>query len=141
LVQNNWQICILYSTPLQSELQDLCVEKPSFFSSLGNVFEWKDMSTCRLLFQWASPIKNYLSMLVWVQSEHHHFIEFNLFSLWYSLKMFCKKKNLVQNNWQICILYSTPLQSELQDLCVEKPSFFSSFKWVNDCCQKPNDNF
>jgi hypothetical protein len=30
----------------------------------NNVFEWSDMSTCKLLFQWASTIKIQLSMLV-----------------------------------------------------------------------------
>jgi len=30
----------------------------------NNVFEWSDMSTCRLLFQWASTIKIQLNALV-----------------------------------------------------------------------------
>jgi hypothetical protein len=29
----------------------------------NNVFEWSDMSTCGLLFQWASTIKLQLSVL------------------------------------------------------------------------------
>ena len=37
----------------------------------NNVSEWSDMSTCRLLFQWASTIKIQLGCVCLVQSEPH----------------------------------------------------------------------
>ena len=41
-----------------------------------NVFEWNNMSTCRLLFQWASTVQIQLSL---VQSRlHHRLIEMQL---------------------------------------------------------------
>ena len=54
----------------------------------NNVSGWSDMSTRWLLFQWASTIEIQLSVLVLEQSRHHHhFIENNLFSPWYSWKI------------------------------------------------------
>ena len=52
----------------------------------NNVSEWSDMSTRGLLFQWTSTIK--IQRVGLVQSgHHHHFIECNLFSAWYSWKI------------------------------------------------------
>jgi hypothetical protein len=53
--------------------------------NLDNVSEWSDMSTCGLLFQWASTINI-------LQCEH--LIKSNLFSTWFSLEIV----QLVLNN-------------------------------------------
>jgi len=34
-----------------------------------NVYKWSDMSTCELLFQWATTIKIQLSMMVWYKAN------------------------------------------------------------------------
>ena len=62
--------------------------KDCLVQNQNNVSEWSDMSTHRLLFQWASAIKIQLRVLGLVLSgHHHHFIECNLFSSWYSWKI------------------------------------------------------
>jgi hypothetical protein len=54
---------------------------------LYNVSEWSNMSTHRLLFQWAST-KNLAKHVGLVQSGHHyHLIKCNLFSPWYAWKI------------------------------------------------------
>ena len=61
----------------------------------NNVSEWSDMSNRGQLFQWASTYKNSTRRVGLEQSgDHHHFIENNLFSPWYS----CKIAHLVLNN-------------------------------------------
>jgi hypothetical protein len=62
----------------------------------NNVCEWGNMSTCRLLLQWASTIKIQLSVLVWYKADLI-IISLkinNLFSPWYSWKI----AELVLNN-------------------------------------------
>ena len=50
-----------------------------------NVFEWGDMSICRLLFQWTSTIKIQLSVLVLYKADLILIsLKINLFSSWYN---------------------------------------------------------
>ena len=52
-----------------------------------NMSEWSDVSTCGLLFQWPSTIKNSTKHFGLVQGGHHyHLIECKLFLPWYSWK-------------------------------------------------------
>ena len=54
----------------------------------NNVSEWNDMSTSRLLFQWASTIKIQLSVLVYNKADLIIIsLKINLFSPWYSWKI------------------------------------------------------
>jgi hypothetical protein len=55
----------------------------------NNVSEWSDLSTRGLLFQWASTIKNHLSVLVYYKAADLIIIslKINLFSPWYSWKI------------------------------------------------------
>ena len=60
-----------------------------------NMSQWCYMSIRGLLFQWASTINNPTKRVVLVKSgPHHHLIENNLCSPWYS----CKFAELVFNN-------------------------------------------
>jgi hypothetical protein len=53
-----------------------------------NVFEWGDMSICRLLFPWASTMKIQLNMLVWYKADLIIIsLKINLFLPWYSWKI------------------------------------------------------
>jgi hypothetical protein len=54
----------------------------------NNVSEWSDMSTCRLLFQWASTINIQLSLLISYKVDLIIIsLKINLFSPWYSWKI------------------------------------------------------
>ena len=54
--------------------------------SQNNVSKMSGMSSCRLLFQWASTRKIQLNELV-QYNHHHHLIKSNLFMTWYSWKL------------------------------------------------------
>jgi hypothetical protein len=50
----------------------------------GNVFEWSDMFTCGLLFQWTKTTKNPTKHVNPVQSGHHyHLIEYKTLFIWH----------------------------------------------------------
>ena len=52
-----------------------------------NVSKWRDMSTCWLLFQWASTMKIQLSVLAWNKADLIIIsMKINFFSPWYSWK-------------------------------------------------------
>jgi hypothetical protein len=58
--------------------------------------EWSNMSTCRLLFQWASTIK------IQQSRRRHHLLQYNLFSPWKSWKIAYLALN---NNQQLLCVY------------------------------------
>jgi hypothetical protein len=71
-----------------------------------NVLKWVEMSICGMLFQWVSTIKNTIKHvgLVQIGPHHHHLIEINLFSLWYSWKI---AELALNNNHSLKIIAST----------------------------------
>ena len=70
----------------------------------NNVSKWNAMSTCGLLFQWASTIKIQLSMLVLLKADLNiislNLQKCNLFSPWYCWKI----AHLVLNNNHLNLL-------------------------------------
>ena len=78
-----------------------------------NVAEWNEMSTSRLLLQWASyHYKHLIKPVGLVQSRHHHhnFIECNLFSPWYSWKI----AHLALNNNHSLTIWRNDTKYEIQ---------------------------
>ena len=69
------------------------------------VSEWSDMSTHRLLFQWATDSIKHVGQ---VQSgHHHHFIECNLFLSWYGWKIVhslkISNKHAYNLTWEVLV--------------------------------------
>ena len=74
----------------------------------NNVSEWSDMSTQRLLFQWASTIKIQLSVLVWYKAVLIIIsLKINLFSPWYSWQIAALALN---NNYSLKTVQTCEIQ-------------------------------
>jgi hypothetical protein len=73
--------------------------------NLDNVFQWSSISTVLLLFQWTSTIKNPTEQ----SRHHHHLIDCNLYTWWYSWNI----AHLALNNNQSLTLLSIYRRLEL----------------------------
>ena len=64
--QSNWYLLLLHKAHRINKYEQRLAQNQD------NVPEWRDMSTCRLLFPWASSKKNPSKHVGLLQREHHH---------------------------------------------------------------------
>ena len=81
----DYEICICYLSTKYAALRSK--SKDWLLWNMDNVSEWSNISTCRLLFQWASTIKVQLSLLIKYKMDIIIILlKYGSFLPWYCLK-------------------------------------------------------